>query len=337
MFRIGVRILSDTVSAEEAGIAFSDLADVMIDRLLSAVQGELALRHGHVSGERIAVVAMGKLGGREMTAGSDLDLILIYDAAKDAELSAGPRPLSVMQYFGRITQRLIAALSSPTPEGILYEVDLRLRPSGNKGPVASHLDSFVEYQRTSAWTWEKLALTRARVVAGDADFGASLGREIAQVLSRPCDEADVRADVLDMRRRMLREIGSRGLWDVKQARGGLVEVEFIAQFLQIAHAAGHPAILRQNTMAALASLAEARLLSAGDAQRLEQAARLYHRLTHLLRLCVAGAFDPGTAVPGLRQLLFVAAGTPDLERTEALLADTQSDVARIFDRLIGKP
>jgi glutamate-ammonia-ligase adenylyltransferase len=272
-----------------------------------------------------------------MTAGSDLDLILIYDTRQGADHSDGPRPLSVMQYFGRTTQRLIAALSSPTPEGILYDVDLRLRPSGNKGPVASHIDSFMDYQRSSAWTWEKLALTRARVVAGDPEFRMIVAEAIAQSLRRPRDEAVVRTDVRNMRRLMLQDIGSKGVWDIKHRRGGLVEVEFLAQYLQIVHAARHPGILSQNTLEALSALAEHRLLASADARTLIKAGRLYHRLTQLLRLCIGGEFMPADAVPGLRRLLSTAAGTPDLARAEALLSDIQTAVAQVFDRIIGRP
>jgi glutamate-ammonia-ligase adenylyltransferase len=335
MFRIGVRILSETVSAEEAGFAFSNLADVMIERLLIATRHDLSRRHGRIRGEKIAVIAMGKLGGREMTAGSDLDLILIYDTAAGAEVSNGSRPISVMQYFGRMAQRLISALSSPTPEGILYEVDLRLRPSGNKGPVASSLDSFIAYHRESAWTWERLALTRARVVAGNLDFRKTVERSIREALLRKSHDQILRADVVDMRRRMLRELGSTGVWDLKHARGGLVEIEFIAQFLQLLHAAENPDLLEQNTLAALTAASRHRLLAHEDAHTLLNACRLYHRLTQLLRLCVTGSFNPQQSVPGLRKLLSSAAGTPDIDHAEALLADTQAEVARIFDRLVA--
>ncbi|MGH6908117.1 MAG: bifunctional [glutamine synthetase] adenylyltransferase/[glutamine synthetase]-adenylyl-L-tyrosine phosphorylase, partial [Aestuariivirga sp.] len=153
-FRIGVRVLSETVSAVDAGMAFSDLAGLLLDRLHRAVSADAERRHG-TAGGRSVVLAMGKLGGREMTAGSDLDLILVYDA-----------DVSASQYFARLTQRFIAAITAPTAEGTLYEADMRLRPSGSKGPVAASLDSFLSYHRDSAWTWEKLALTRARPVCG---------------------------------------------------------------------------------------------------------------------------------------------------------------------------
>jgi glutamate-ammonia-ligase adenylyltransferase len=136
---------------------------------------------------------------------------------------------------------------------------------------------------------------------------------------------------------MLNDIGSKGAWDIKHERGGLVEIEFIAQYLQIVHAAKNPQILAQNTFAGLAALAENHLLATEDARLLEQACRLYHRLTQLLRLCITGDFRPDEAIPGLRQLLSSAAGAPDLQRTEALLADTQVQVARLFDRILGRP
>ena len=221
-FRIGVRVLSETVSAVDAGTAFSDLAGLLLGRLHAAVTEDAIRRNGQVPGGRSAVIAMGKLGGREMTAGSDLDLIIIYDAAPGAEMTEGAKPLSINQFYARLTQRLISALSVPTAEGVLYEVDMRLRPSGSKGPVAASRASFESYHRDSAWTWEKLALTRARPVCGDAGLMAELEAHIRAALCEPREREKVLADVLDMRRLMIREQGSTGLWDVKRARGGLV-------------------------------------------------------------------------------------------------------------------
>jgi glutamate-ammonia-ligase adenylyltransferase len=213
-FRIGVRILSETVSAADAGGAFSDLADEVLAHLHAAVVRKMIRRHGRVIGGRSAVIAMGKLGGREMTAGSDLDLVLIFDHDEKAEASDGKRPIWPGQYFTRLTQRLIAAVTAPTAEGVLYEVDMRLRPSGNKGPVATSLASFTQYHRDHAWTWESLALTRARIVAGDMSLARDLERIIAGDLCRPRDKAKVTADVVDMRRLMLKENAPFGLWDI---------------------------------------------------------------------------------------------------------------------------
>ncbi len=332
MFRVGVRVLSETVSAVEAGTAFSTIAELLLQRLHGAVRGEMASRYGTITGGRSCIVAMGKLGGREMTAASDLDLMLIYEGE---DVSDGGKALSVNQYYTRLTQRLIASVTAPTSEGVLFEVDLRLRPSGSKGPVATSFDSFRNYQRDSAWTWEKLALTRARVVSGDAGLAAKLTAEIAVSLRSPRDAAATRQDVLDMRRLMVKEQGATGLWDIKRARGGLVEVEFIAQYLQLVNASNHPAILDANTYAALSKLGAAGLLPAAIAAELREASLLYHRITQVLRLCVAGAYDPAASPAGLNQMVASAAILPDIKSTEALLSDTQQRVAAIFDETIG--
>jgi glutamate-ammonia-ligase adenylyltransferase len=335
MFRVGVHVLSETVSAVEAGSAFSAIAELLLQRLHAAVIEDMELRHGKVQGGSSCIVAMGKMGGREMTAGSDLDLLLVYENQNAVENSVGSKPLGVSQYFTRLTQRLIASLTAPTSEGILFEVDLRLRPSGNKGPVATSLESFRSYQKDSAWTWEKLALTRARVVSGDAKLADDLTKAIAQSLCTPRDAAQTRQDVLDMRRLMVKEQGSYGIWDIKRVRGGLVEIEFIAQFLQLIHAASNPEILDTNTHAALGRLAGAGLLEAQIANDLQQACLLYHRITQVLRLCVSGPYDPTTSPAGLNQIVARAAIEPDVKTAESLLADTQVRVAAIFDQLIG--
>ena len=334
-FRIGVRVLSETVSAVDAGTAFSQLAGLLLGRLHAAVTEDAERRNGRAPGGRSAVIAMGKLGGREMTAGSDLDLIIVYDAEPGAEMTLGPKPLSINQYYARMTQRLISALSAPTAEGVLYEVDMRLRPSGSKGPVAASLASFESYHRESAWTWEKLALTRARPVCGDPGLMKALEAHIRRALCEPRDEARVLADVVDMRRLMIREQGSTGLWDIKRARGGLVELEFIAQTLQLLHAPRHPEVLDTNTLGALEKLHAAGLLGEADHAALKAAGLLYHRLTQVLRLCVDGPYEPAKSLPALNQLVASAAGSPDIPTAEALLADTQADVARLFDRLVG--
>ncbi|HTN97803.1 MAG TPA: bifunctional [glutamine synthetase] adenylyltransferase/[glutamine synthetase]-adenylyl-L-tyrosine phosphorylase [Nordella sp.] len=334
-FRIGVRILSETVSAAEAGGAFSDLADVVLARLHDAVTADMIERHGQVPGGRSALIAMGKLGGREMTAGSDLDLILIFDHDAAAEVSDGPRPLAAGQYFARLTQRLISAVSAPTAEGVLYEVDMRLRPSGNKGPVATSLASFTDYHRNQAWTWEGLAMTRARVVAGDPRLAEELKGAIAEALCRPRDKAKILTDVVDMRRLMLKENPPFGLWDIKKVPGGLVDIEFIAQYLQIVHAHETPRILAVTTLRALERLVQAGLLGEVEGSRLKAACLVYQRLTQVLRLCVSRPYNPKQVPAGLNRIVASASAMPDIASAEALIAETQAQVAELFSRLVG--
>ena len=336
-FRVGVRVLSDTVSAEDAGTAFANIADVLIGKLLAACSHDMASRYGAVPTGRVAIIAMGKLGGREMTASSDLDLILVYDHADDVLQSRGDKPLGVGQYYQRLTQRFISALTVPTAEGPLYEVDMRLRPSGSKGPVAASFASFKTYHAESAWTWEKLALTRARVLAGDPSLIADVTAAIQASLAAPRDEATTRKDVVEMRGLMLREHNPKSVWDIKRSRGGLVELEFMAQFLQLLHAHARPDILRTNTFAAFEALLGAGVLSADHASRLLEAARLYHRLTQVLRLCLDGTFMPDEALPGLNRAIAQAAQVPDVRIAEDLLREHESAVSALFDKIIGKP
>jgi glutamate-ammonia-ligase adenylyltransferase len=335
-FRIGVRILSETVSANEAGVAFSALAEVLLEHLHVAVARDMEQRHGTVRGGRSAIIAMGKLGGREMTAGSDLDLILVYDTEPGAEMSKGGKPVSVVQYYARLTQRLISALKSPTSEGVLYDVDMRLRPSGSAGPVAASLESFRTYQRDSAWTWEKLALTRARPVSGDPSLMKELESAILASLCAKRDAEKTRRDVLDMRRLMAKEWGTSPIWDIKRAYGGLVDVEFIAQFLQLIHAERLPQVLNTTTLTALDQLYETGAINRTDHSDLKEAGSLYGRLTQVLRLCVDGLYDPGKAPAGLNRLVAGAAGVPDISTAEALLADTQSRISQRFESVIGR-
>jgi glutamate-ammonia-ligase adenylyltransferase len=335
MFRVGVRVLSDTVSAADAGFAFSSLAEVLIERLHQAVTGAMERQYGKLPGGRSAVIAMGKLGSREMTAGSDLDLILVYDVSPDAEMSDGKRPLSVPQYYSKLTQRLVTAISAPTAEGVLYEVDMRLRPSGSQGPVAASLASFKIYQRESAWTWERLALTRARPVAGDAGLWAELELAISAALQMPRDMNKARQDVLDMRKLMFKEFGACPVWDIKRHPGGLVDVEFIAQYLQLVAAAKSPGLLNQNTLAALDNLDQADLLEKTHFHTLKAAGLLYHRLTQILRLCVDGPYDPEKSPTGLNRAVAAAAEVPDIARVQHVLTATQNAVFDIFSCLIG--
>lgn len=335
MFLIGVRILSGIIVASQAGGAYALLADHLIRALQQAVESDFARAHGRVPGGTAAVLAMGKLGGREMTAASDLDLILVYDFAADAVQSDGARPLAPSQYYSRLTQRLISALSSPTAEGQLYDVDMRLRPSGQQGPVATQLSSFIDYQANSAWTWEHMALTRGRVITGTADMRASVERAIRDTLVRPRDRARIAADVREMRERIAAEKGTDDIWNLKQVRGGIVDIEFMAQYLQLVHAADHPDVLDQNTVRALQKLDGKGLIPGGAGATLIAAARLINDLTQITRLCVDGPFRPDQASQGLKELLARAADTPSFDRLEADLRQIFADTAGLFHRVVS--
>ena len=186
-----------------------------------------------------------------MTASSDLDLIVIYDFDSEHPESSGPRPLYGAQYFSRLTQRLISALTAQTNYGLLYQVDMRLRPSGRSGPLATQIDGFASYQETEAWTWEHMALTRARVVSASPQFAARVEAMIRAVLCRPRDAEVTAGDVVEMRKAIATEKGDSDRWNLKYVAGGLIDIEFIAQYLQLVHAAQLPDILDTSTVRVL--------------------------------------------------------------------------------------
>jgi glutamate-ammonia-ligase adenylyltransferase len=356
MFLIGTRILSGTVSAEQAGETFAQLGDVLIRSLHRTIGDSFAKLHGRIANAETAVLALGKLGGREMTASSDLDLIVIYDFDREHPDSDGPRPLYGAQYFSRLTQRLINALTAPTNHGVLYQVDMRLRPSGRSGPLATQINGFAEYQENEAWTWEHMALTRARVVSATPAFAARVEAAIRAVLCRERDAELIAGDVVEMRRAIAAEKGDSERWNLKYVAGGLVDIEFIAQYLQLIHAAKLPDILDTSTARVLDKAWRLGVLATEDAEVLRPAVRLYHDLTQILRLCLPGAFDPkvlnppdaqagptrhapgdgraGTA-PGLLGLLARAADVPDFATLDAFIAETQAKVRACFVRILG--
>ena len=333
-FLIGVRVLSGTVSAEQAGASYAALASTLIEELQGCVEAELVRQHGRVEGGRAAVLAMGKLGGGEMTAASDLDLIVVYDFAGEGSKSDGPRSLPGSQYYTRFTQRLISALSAPTAEGALYQVDMRLRPSGTQGPVATKLSSFIDYQHNAAWTWEHLALTRASVLSGPPKLRQEIEGIIVDVLRQTRDRTQVAADMRAMRAKIEEDKGTKDIWDLKHVRGGLIDIEFLTQFLQVISAHEHPDVLDQNTAGALSKLMQAGVITIADAEILVPAVRLYHTVTQVLRLCLDKPFVPEEAPRGLKDLLARASEMPDFATLEAMLKETLCTVRAAFDRLL---
>lgn len=308
-FLIAAGLLSGTVSATVAGEQFTALAETLLNRLFASVQDEFARRHGSIPDASMALLAFGKMASREMTVTSDLDFILLYDAP-DTE-SDGERPLATSHYFARLTQRLVAALAAPTAEGVLYEADMRLRPSGNAGPLATSIKSFSSYQRGEAWTWEHLALTRARVVAGHGDLPTVVEREIAQVMALPRDTAKVIDDVVSMRALMAKERKPRHAFDLKLASGGLVDLEFIAQSAQLV--AGDRICLPQATPAkVLARLGDLGLVPKGH--RLAEIHTLYSTVLQVMSSAMVSPFKEEAWSPAFQDLLAQLCHSPDFER-----------------------
>jgi glutamate-ammonia-ligase adenylyltransferase len=332
-FRVGVQVMSGAASAAAAGKAFADLADVCVGALAGAALAETERLGGAFAGE-VAVVALGKCGSREMSAGSDLDLMTLYRAGDPAGMSE-LKSWDAVTFYGRFTQRLIAALSSQTAQGGLYEVDMQLRPSGTKGPVAVSFQAFEDYYDAEAETWELLALTRARVIwSTSPDFARSAQGAVEAALRRPRDRASVAGDVREMRELMARERPPKGEWDLKLTPGGLVDIEFAAQYLQLVHA-GEGGPLEPNTAAALAAFREAGLAAAKPLAGLEKAWRLQQDLTQLLKVALADGADPAAEPAAFRKLLARAGGARDFRGLQAALKTARASAHAAYETIVA--
>jgi glutamate-ammonia-ligase adenylyltransferase len=332
-FRIGVHLLRGLADTGEAAAAYSAVAEATLGAILPLVGAEFARRHGPAPGAGAAVVAMGKLGSREMTVSSDLDLIVIYDA-EGVESSEGKRPLAPTAYFARLTQALIAALTAPMADGVLYAVDMRLRPSGRQGPVATALASFRRYQAEEAWTWEHLALTRARVVAGPADLVPRVAEALAEPLARPHDTVQVLADVREMRRRLAEahERAAANPWETKHGPGRMLDIELIAQTGALI--GGHSGLRRPRQM--LDRLARSGWIAAEDGARLMASLDRLATLQQLGRLAADHTIAPSEGGEGLTRLVLAATGAEDLATLEAdLRAEAEACAAIVTARLAG--
>ncbi len=334
-FLIGIRLLTGAINGDMAARAFTHLADLIIEAALDAVMNEIRVAHGNYPGGRIAIAGMGKLGSFELTAGSDIDLILLYDYDDAAAESDGAKPLDATRYFTRITQRLIAAFSAPTAEGVLYEVDMRLRPSGNKGPVATRINSFDKYQREEAWTWEHMALSRARLICGDQSLIGEAEGIIADVLSTKRDIAKVAHDVAEMRELIEKEKAPENGWDLKLIPGGVIDIEFIAQYLAlIAPAKGVEIKINGLTTGASLKVLGDKLMTSADLDTCLEAFALYTELSQLIRLCIDSLFDPKEAPAGLTELVCRAGDCPDIKTLEGELKRLSKAVRKIFQTVV---
>jgi glutamate-ammonia-ligase adenylyltransferase len=274
VFRLLAQDLSGLLSVERLADHLSDLADAMLQVTLELCWAQLRGRHR--SDPRFAIVAYGKLGGKELGYASDLDLIFLYDDPDE----------SAQEVYARLAQRLSRWLTARTAAGVLFDIDLRLRPQGESGLLVSSIDAFRRYQRESAWTWEHQALTRARFCAGDAALGEAFETERVAILRTPRDYARLRKDVLSMRQQLLEgHPNASELFDLKHDRGGMIDIEFVVQYLVLAQSHRHSGLTRNaGNIALLEAAADLGLIPRESAVAVGDAYRDYRRRQHWLRL-----------------------------------------------------
>ncbi len=328
-FRVGVHHLRGLVDAAEAARHYADVATTAVAGLWPVVGAEFARRHGAAPGRGAVVLGMGSLGAERLNAASDLDLIVIYDA-QGADSSVGVKPLATRAYFSRLTQAFITALTAPMAEGRLYEVDMRLRPSGRQGPVAVSLDGFCSYQMDEAWTWEHLALTRARVIAGDSGLGGDVEAARLAVLRAKGAGARVMPDLAEMRARIFAAKPPDGEWEAKIGPGRLQDIELLAQSFALRAGDGARRVEAQLRLGPRHGF-----VSKEAGAELAAAYRLLWRMQAGGRLMTDRPIDMAAIGEGGRAFLLREAGEETLAALAARLARTTSAVAVIVETCLG--
>ncbi len=292
--RIAASDITSVLPLMKVSDHLTDLAEVVVAEVVRLGWHHLASKHGvpvcrldgRVREKGFAVIAYGKLGGRELGYGSDLDLVFMH-AAAPGTTRGGPRPIDNALFFARLGQRVLHLLTAHTASGILYEADMRLRPSGDSGMLVSHIDGFRAYQHDQAWTWEHQALIRARAICGDQLLREKFERIRLEILYLPREESNLRTEVVTMRERLRQTQAAcpQGRFDIKQGPGGIVDIEFLVQFLLLRHAHRHPDIARwTDNVRQLQELARCGLIDADMAFGLRRASLILRAVCHRLNL-----------------------------------------------------
>ncbi|MTI03524.1 glutamine-synthetase adenylyltransferase [Roseibium sp. RKSG952] len=327
-FRVGVHHLRGLIDGAQAGQQYAELAQAVIAAILPFVIENFARKHGPAPGRGAAVLGMGSLGAGRINSQSDLDIIVIYDP-QDQDMSDGPRPLATRTYYARFTQALITALAAPMAQGRLYEVDMRLRPSGNQGPVATSWHSFTNYQQNEAWVWEHLALTRAHVVSGDYGLAEDIEAFRSEFLSRPRDHGKVLCEVSEMRGRLAAAKSPAGIWDAKNGAGRLMDIELIAETGALLSGTTN-----RDVHSGLDGAVAAELLDVAQAQTLKDCYDLCWSVQCAARLLSGKVIEADKIGEGGTAFLCRATGFEQVEQLQAALQESYATAAALIGAVV---
>ncbi len=334
-FRVGVQCLRHMIDPIAAAEYLTFIAEAVVANIVPRVSSEFAKQYGTIPDGAYAVLGYGKIGSYELTPTSDLDLVAIYDADLDGHSEGGPKSLPTSAYYIRLTQRIATAFTSLTQEGRLYTLDMRLRPSGDKGPLASSLESFRKYQTDDAWTWEHMALSRARLVYGSPEIRSKIEDIIKAVLSRPRDLDKLVTDVAEMRARMRKGHKDGGPWDIKRRAGGLIDGEFIFQYLFLKFPATGWGDSRPTALAK--RLVSSSAMDRDNASILRDGINFWSRLQFMLRLTTDGSMAEGDLPQGLKSRLAKATDAENFSELESRMNETAKSISSLFHNFIEVP
>ena len=334
-FQAGVHLLESLISVPAAGVFLANLAEVIVARLLQVVKKDFAFRNGIIKNSEMAVIALGSFGGRELTHGSDLDLVLLYDAPDEARSSKG-KNLSASQYFIRLGQHFLTALGAMMGAGKLFDVDLRLRPSGRWGPLVVTLEAFRDYQAKQAWSWEHMALTRARVISATPAFRNKIERIIRDILAKKRTPAKLAKQMDEVRMKYFEEFGSDNTWSVRHVRGGLIDIEYVLQFHLLRQGHKHPEIFDPDFRIAVQNLIKAKAITRADGAALQAAHDLLLEVRGYLRLCHQENEVQQNFAPALLNLMAGATNSVNADVLVQQLVKSENAVYALYQKHISR-
>lgn len=323
-FQAGVQLLHHKVRAHEARHYLSDVAEVCIEAMMHRVEMDFINRNPELKAGELTIVVMGRLGARDLTFGSDIDMIFLFDDSQH-EWSLE---------YNKLSKRFITSLTALTSQGRLYDADTRLRPSGKDGAIAVSAVAFDNYFTSSAWTFEFMALTRARVLAGKESLQAQVRQIITTQLTRKRDKEKLVADILDLRTRVDKEFGTTNTWNLKYVRGGLMDIDFLSQYFILLHAHEYTDIIHPSARDVFGAMQKHNLLPEAEAKILIDAHSFLNSLFTMLRLCGGSALDEQSTVPGVKAMIAGGLRMPHFGEVRELLRSTLSETIRLWNHYI---
>ena len=334
-FLVGIEILRHNLTPLDARSYMSASADSVLRVLLKEVKTRFEEDYGTLAGGQLAIIAVGRLGSEELTFGSDLDLLFVYHCDDASAVSSGRRSFPATVYYNRLCQRLVSHLEAMTAEGKLYDVDTRLRPNGKDGMLAVSLDTFRHYYHDQAWTFEKMALIKSRIVAGDEALAAELATAIGLTLTHAHTNQQLREDILDIRQKVAAEFPPQNHWNTKHARGGLMDITFIANYCALRHGHADASLLSRKIGETLQAIGKHEIVTSQEQQTLLRGLELQEQLLGLLRLCQKD-FSEDFANRGLKDFLLTHTGHESFSALREELISAQAAIYAIFSHLIGE-
>jgi [glutamine synthetase] adenylyltransferase / [glutamine synthetase]-adenylyl-L-tyrosine phosphorylase len=334
-FRVGVQVLRYQLSPFDGAYALSNIAEATIKSLIPHVCKEFEKQYGILEDGNISILAYGKLSSKELMPTSDLDLVIIYDSPIDSKSTKGERSLPASAYYIRLAQRIVSSLTVLTAEGRLYDLDLRLRPSGEQGPLACSFEAFQKYQQEDAWIWEHLALTKTRTIFTTGELGNRIAIAIQNILKRKRNKSEVAKAILDMQARIQEKYDGTGLWNIKHMPGGLLDTEFLVQFHVLLNYEIVRSTQQLSTIDIIENLTIHGILNSTDAKILRDGVSLWTNILWLYRLTHESS-DTNTDIPhGLARRILTATNISSMDELKINIHQTGQKIRLMLENTLG--